>query len=118
MVITTYYPSAFEQIMGYVFIIAVIVVISVYHISLVRKILESNRTGKIKRIIGMVAIASIFWLLSVIPLMMGIVNIANYGFAMSTPMFFVIPVTAYLLGAFFLCLGSGVGYSIAFSDKI
>ncbi|MHA1948074.1 MAG: hypothetical protein ACW97W_18425 [Candidatus Hodarchaeales archaeon] len=113
MVIASYDPTAFEKTMGNVMILAVLIVILIIHVLLVGKILRSERTEKGKRIIGMVAVASIFWVIAYFPMMMGYANMLSYGFAIRSGMFFF-PSILYLFGAFLLCLGSTIGYYITF----
>lgn len=114
MVFASYDPTAFEKTLAYVIIVAVIVIIIIFHVLLVRKILENEKTGKGKRIIGMVIVASIFWIIAYLPLVMGYVNMLNYGVALSSSMFFF-PTMLFLCGAFLVCLGAGLGYFFAFS---
>jgi len=108
MVIAHYEPTAFGRTMEFVVIVAAIVGITIFHVLLIGMILKSKKTAKGKRIIGMVAIASIFWTIALISILMG------YAIMDQLPILLSI---FFLFGAFLLCFGTGLGYLIAFNKR-
>ena len=112
MVIAFYEQTVFERTFGNVIIVAILVLILVFHVQLIKKILRSEKTGKGKRIIGMLAVASSPWVIG-IWILYAIINAGFffYGFHMAG---FVISMSFCLVGAFLLWLGSSLGYDIAF----
>ena len=112
MIFAFYELTAFERTVGIVIIITFLVVILAYHVRLIRKILESEKAGKGKRIVGMVAIASIFWAIGIYlfyPIFSSDFFIFGFSF-----LGFVTSMVFSLIGGGLLSFGSTLGFDIVF----
>ena len=124
MVLASYNPTTFERALASVIIIAVIVVMILFHIQFIRsRIKERKITERGKSIFRMVIGGSIFWILGGFLIWAGAFLLSYYGIPIAGEgaQFFqgimVFAIIMYLGGAFLFCLGTVIGCNIAFKEN-
>jgi hypothetical protein len=118
MAIASYSPSAFESVLGYVVIIAVLTIIIVFHVLLIKNKILTRQKTRIKSFIIMIISSSIFWGIGGFLLFMGVFSFAYYGFPIENTeglgMMFLTSSSFFLLtGTLIFCFGTLFGVLVA-----